>query len=93
MLLPAGHTAATVLHAGGGITSTMLSWGGTLLRRSGKRADAWKEDFSLSYLGYTTDNGGGSAMRPWQSLVPWPASSRTPSACRRVLLLQRRLWA
>ena len=36
----------------------MLGWGDLLLLRSGKkRAAAWDLDYSLRYLGYSTDNG------------------------------------
>lgn len=35
----------------------MKDWGDFLLGRSGKPHGRWKSDFSLSHLGYTTDNG------------------------------------
>ena len=35
----------------------MRKWGLALQRKGGKNPDLWKEDFSMRYLGYTTDNG------------------------------------
>jgi hypothetical protein len=54
--VPKGHIAATILHLGGGVNEAMLGWGRYLLQRAGKPADGWKDDYSLNYLGYTTDS-------------------------------------
>jgi hypothetical protein len=55
--LPANFTHDTILHAGVGLQSTMLSWGDILLARGGKtRVDPYK-DLVLSNVGYWTDHG------------------------------------
>jgi hypothetical protein len=46
-----------IVQVGDGINSAMRDWGDFLLGRSGKPKGRWKSDFSLSHLGYTTDNG------------------------------------
>jgi hypothetical protein len=38
------------------VNEAMMGWGAHLLRRAGKPADVWKDDYSLNYLGYTTDS-------------------------------------
>eukprot|EP00041_Stephanoeca_diplocostata_P005931 m.71454 g.71454 ORF g.71454 m.71454 type:complete len:825 (-) comp16082_c0_seq11:633-3107(-) len=55
--VPAKYSTSTILHLGTGINSAMREWGALLLARSGKPTDRYKSDFSLSQLGYTTDNG------------------------------------
>jgi len=55
--IPAGYRYAVVMHLGLGFNAAMAGWGDLLLRKSGKPHDLWKSDFSLHYLGYTTDNG------------------------------------
>eukprot|EP00040_Diaphanoeca_grandis_P033743 m.207342 g.207342 ORF g.207342 m.207342 type:complete len:853 (+) comp32982_c0_seq1:157-2715(+) len=54
---PSGFTNGVIIQAGSGIRSTMRSWGLTLMKHANKNPDAWKDDFSMKYLGYTTDNG------------------------------------
>ena len=54
---PAGFVSGAIVLAGGGIGLTMRSWGEALMRKGGKDKDAWKADYSLRFLGYTTDNG------------------------------------
>lgn len=55
--VPAGYTLETVLYAGDGINAGMLGWGDTLLTRYSKQRNAYKRDFTLRNLGYSTDNG------------------------------------
>ena len=55
--LPPGYRTSVILQVGNGIGNTMRGWGSALLRRYGKRDDAYLDDFSLNQLGYTTDNG------------------------------------
>lgn len=54
--VPAGFTAGAIAVAGSGIGRTMREWGLALMRKGGKDPDAWKADYSLKYLGYTTDS-------------------------------------
>ncbi len=55
--IPAGYVIETIIYAGEGINSVMLGWGDVLLQQYGKERDAYKRDFTLRYLGYSTDNG------------------------------------
>ena len=55
--LPVGYTSGVIIKAGIGIRHTMRAWGLALMKNGGKDPDLWKEDFSLRFLGYTTDNG------------------------------------
>jgi hypothetical protein len=55
--VPTGFTAGAIAVAGSGIGRTMRQWGLALMRKGGKDPNAWKADYSLKYLGYTTDNG------------------------------------
>ena len=55
--VPPGFGASTVAFAGRGVGATMRRWGLALMRKGGKDPDLWKTDFSMRYLGYTTDNG------------------------------------
>lgn len=55
--VPAGFSSSMVLVAGEGVGATMRDWGLLLMRHGGKSPDLWKEDYSMKYLGYTTDNG------------------------------------
>lgn len=55
--VPAGFTSGVIISAGSGIRQSMRQWGLKLMHNFGKDPDLWKDDFSLKYLGYTTDNG------------------------------------
>ena len=55
--VPAGFSSGMTIVAGEGIGATMRDWGLLLMRHGGKNPDLWKEDYSMKYLGYTTDNG------------------------------------
>ena len=55
--LPEAYTSGVIIQAGSGIRHTMRDWGLALMKKGGKNPDLWKEDFSLRFLGYTTDNG------------------------------------
>jgi hypothetical protein len=55
--VPAGFSSSAVVTVGNGINAAMRDWGEFLLQRSGKPRGRWQSDFSLSHLGYTTDNG------------------------------------
>lgn len=54
---PAGFSSSAVVAVDAGINKAMRTWGNFLLNRSGKPRGRWQSDFSLSHLGYTTDNG------------------------------------
>ena len=55
--VPAGFGASVIAFAGTGVGRTLRQWGLALMRKGGKNPDLWQNDFSLNYLGYTTDNG------------------------------------
>ncbi len=52
--VPAGFTVETVLVAGAGINGAMVQWGDALLHRYGKLRYAYKRDYILTHLGYST---------------------------------------
>jgi hypothetical protein len=55
--IPKGYSMETLLVAGQNITGTMDKWG-RLLRMRYKKDDKYRrDDFSINYLGYYTDNG------------------------------------
>ena len=49
--------ASTIIYAGSGVNSVMLGWGDAVLATYSKQREAYKRDFTLRYLGYSTDNG------------------------------------
>jgi len=55
--IPKGFQASWLLHGGTGITSTMMSWGDILLKRSGKKRTDLYAGEVVGGLGYWTDNG------------------------------------
>ena len=55
--VPVGYTLETILFAGTGVNAAMLGWGDVLLAHYGKERHAYKRDFTLRNLGYSTDNG------------------------------------
>ena len=57
--IPAGYEMSTVISfTEGGVNAAMANWGDFLLASGGKhRHGAWEKDFTLKYLGYSTDNG------------------------------------
>lgn len=59
--IPAGYSMNSILYFGKGIRAAMHAWGATLLKAHNKPNLATSgfaaADVSLSYLGYTTDNG------------------------------------
>jgi hypothetical protein len=56
--LPVGFRSSTLLTLGtGGVNRGMQVWGTNMLRKTGKDPNIYQDDFSLHYLGYTTDNG------------------------------------
>jgi hypothetical protein len=55
--VPAGFSASVIAVAGEGIGRTMRQWGLALQRKGGKNPNLWQNDYSMQYLGYTTDNG------------------------------------
>jgi hypothetical protein len=58
--IPRGHIHATILVGGIGINATLMEWGDVLLETTGnvrKERSRVYDDFSLSHLGYWTDNG------------------------------------
>jgi hypothetical protein len=55
--VPRGMLSGAIVVVGRGVGHTMRQWGLTLMKKGGKDPDLWKEDYSLKYLGYTTDNG------------------------------------
>ena len=56
--IPAGYSMETVMVAGQNVSDTMNKWGMLLRERYGKTDDYRRNDFSINYLGYYTDNGG-----------------------------------
>lgn len=59
MSVPAGYSLSFVLAASsdGGVNKAFEQWGDKLLHRYGKSREMTYRDFSLNYLGYSTDNG------------------------------------
>ena len=59
--IPEGFAMQSIIYFGTGIQATIEGWGGTLLRAYNKpdlmSSGYVQSDISLSYLGYTTDNG------------------------------------
>ena len=57
--IPKGYELSTIVSfAEGSVNAAMMKWGDLMLSRSGKaREQAWSRDFSLQWLGYSTDNG------------------------------------
>ena len=55
--VPKGYAMETLMVAGQNLTDTMDKWG-RLLRKRYKKDDKYRrDDFSINYLGYYTDNG------------------------------------
>jgi hypothetical protein len=56
--IPAGFVIETVVSASqGGVNEAMLAWGDLLLNEYGKERYAYRRDYVLQHLGYSTDNG------------------------------------
>lgn len=59
--IPAGYSMKSILYFGEGIQVAVDAWGASLLKRYNKpnlaNSGFVESDISLSYLGYTTDNG------------------------------------
>lgn len=55
--IPRQFRHSSILVAGHGINGTLMKWGDVLLTRGGKSRPNVYDDFSLSHLGYWTDNG------------------------------------
>lgn len=55
--IPSGFVVETLLVLSRGVSTGVLAWGDVLLARYGKQRDAYKRDFALTHLGYSTDNG------------------------------------
>jgi len=56
--LPAGFTIQTIVSfSSNGINNAMMEWGDVLLNKYGKDRNGVEKDFTLNYLGYSTDNG------------------------------------
>ena len=55
----------TVLHIRSqGIQQAMVEWGDVMLAQYGREREAYKRDYTLNTLGYSTDNGRlGGARR------------------------------
>lgn len=57
--IPAGYSVETIaVFDDGGVSEGVLAWGDALLTRYGKTREAYKGEFLLQYLGYSTDGGG-----------------------------------
>ena len=56
---PKGYSLsfAIVASGGGGVNAAFEEWGDKLLARYGKSREVTYKDYSLNYLGYSTDNG------------------------------------
>ncbi|KAK7231925.1 hypothetical protein SO694_00083057 [Aureococcus anophagefferens] len=56
--VPAGHVVETIVHfSKDGVNGAMDAWGAALLGRYGKDRAVAEADFTVNYLGYSTDNG------------------------------------
>ena len=56
--VPAGHVVETIVHLSKeGVNAAMDAWGAALLARYGKDRAVAEADFTVNYLGYSTDNG------------------------------------
>ena len=62
--VPAGYTLSYIVSAANngdgasaGVNEAFEAWGDKLLKTYGKSRDVTYKDFSLNYLGYSTDNG------------------------------------
>eukprot|EP00730_Choanoeca_flexa_P001442 TRINITY_DN10639_c0_g1_i1.p1 TRINITY_DN10639_c0_g1~~TRINITY_DN10639_c0_g1_i1.p1 ORF type:complete len:746 (+),score=195.33 TRINITY_DN10639_c0_g1_i1:3-2240(+) len=55
--IPQGFTIETVVVASTGISQAMEEWGNVLLAQYGREREAYKRDYTLNVLGYSTDNG------------------------------------
>ena len=57
--IPPGYSLSFVLAASrnGGVNRALEEWGDRLLQRYGKTREMSYRDYSLNYLGYSTDNG------------------------------------
>ncbi|KAH8078447.1 hypothetical protein JL720_9638 [Aureococcus anophagefferens] len=56
--VPAGHVVETIVHfSKDGVNGAMDAWGAALLGRYGKDRVVAEADFTVNYLGYSTDNG------------------------------------
>jgi hypothetical protein len=55
--VPRAFVHTTMLYVGGGVTASVLGWGGLLLKYYNKTSEVREKDKSINYLGYWTDNG------------------------------------
>lgn len=55
--VPAGFSLETIFSLGSGVSNSMDTWGEKLLKRYGKNRTIANSDFTINYLGYSTDNG------------------------------------
>jgi hypothetical protein len=56
-MIPAGFQSQVIISASSGVSKAMMDWGDLLLNKYGKDRKAVDYDFTLNYLGYSTDNG------------------------------------
>ena len=61
--IPAGFVIETLVSLGSGVRGAMLGWGDRLLARYGKHRYAYKRDYILTHLGYSTVGRGGGPAR------------------------------
>ena len=52
--IPTGYVLETLVLASSGVHTAMLEWGDRLLARYGKERYAYKRDYILTHLGYST---------------------------------------
>merc|ERR1712079_510730 len=57
MEIPKGFSQETIFSLSSGVSAAMDVWGQKLLDRYGKNRDIANSDFTINYLGYSTDNG------------------------------------
>lgn len=55
--IPPGYSIETVVQLSSGVNQAMEEWGDALLQFYGKERYAYKRDFAIQKLGYSTDNG------------------------------------
>ena len=61
-MIPAGFQVETVIALSLGVNQAMQDWGDILLKRYDREREAYKRDYTLQTLGYSTDNGEFQAL-------------------------------
>jgi hypothetical protein len=56
-MIPAGFQTQVIISVSSGVSKALMDWGDILLKKYGKDRQGVEYDFTLNYLGYSTDNG------------------------------------